>query len=207
MSKKNECDELDFLTGAARNEIIQETLIEIKTNTRQPHSYQSIISQNRGFSVGIRLSATDRLFETHILTDDKLVPTGHMLYWSGRDIGDVFVQSVLKSGKTYFPISGDYSRIEGLRYLYLFSRMPQAKAYQPFAKFEIVAITSQEQLDLPQMRTLTDPTTFAYSTFKTIFEITNVETDNLPEDMLGNASGISIYDRAFKGQNPAVFMI
>lgn len=207
MSKKNECDELDFLTGAARNEIIKETLLEIKTKTRQPHSYQSILAQSRGYSVGIRLSSTARLFETHILTDDKLVPTGKMLYYSGRDIGDVFVKSALLSGKTYFPVSGDYSRIEGLRYLYLFSRTPQAKAYQPIAKFEIVAITSQEQLDLLQMRTLTDPTPFAYSTFKTIFEIANVETDNLPEDMLGNASGISIYERAFKGQNPAVFMI
>ena len=201
--------ELIPLSPLARNEIYEQTMAEIKTKSCMPHSYQTLLKENRAFSVGVRMSSSDRLFDQHKLQAGKLTPTGNLVSYSGSQIADIFVNSVRQNHTCWFPLSGDFSNVFGLKYLYLFSKIAytNTRKYIPFARFTISSVLKQEELTEQQLKTFTDPTLIAYCNFKSVFEITDVKTNDLPQDYLGNASATSVYARAFRGQNPYVLMI
>ncbi len=201
-------NDFNFLSKVARDKIISETFLEIESGVCQPHSYQTITKEGRDFSIGARMisTSTDN-WEIYILKNGKIIPTGSYKSFTGKMIADIFVDSVNRYGKTYYPLTGDFTKIEGLNQLVIFVKDRTRNKYLPYARFIISEIIKQDQLSIQQATFVTDITPIIHYEFKTLLELKEVETQNLPLDFLGNTSGVGVYQRAFKGCSSNILMI
>lgn len=137
--------------------------------------------------------------------DGKTVAVGSSKRYSGKDIADIYIQSVKLLEKSYYPISGDWSNT-GAKQLILFVKDSNLKKYIPYARFEI-ASSMTTSMETKHFDCLSDITPFCYSNYKTVLEITHVETENSPTDFIGNNSSLPIYELAFKGPSAKILMI
>ncbi len=203
-----EIKDLGYLSKAVKDLIQEETYQEIITGKQYKHSLQTITKENRTVAVGARM--TSRPFNwnqfTLNLNNSQIVATGSSCKYTGKDIADIFINSVLKHGNSYYPLPGDW-RKNGVQQLVLFIKDNAAKRYVPYARFSIDEIISSSRMTAAQLANIIDITPVCYCQYKTVLHISDVQTTNLPTDYIGNNSGVSIYDLAFSGSSPNILMI
>lgn len=197
-------EDLLFLSKGTRDLIQNHTYEEILKDEKQKHSLQTIVAENRQIAIGARMTSRPITLSQFERQEGKTVAVGSSKRYSGKDIADIYVQSVKMHGKSYYPIAGDWINT-GVSQLILFVKDSNLKKYIPYARFGISHFLTT--METEQFDCLTDITPFCFSTYKTVLEITNVETQNLPSDFIGNNSSLSIYDLAFKGPSANILMI
>lgn len=179
---------LKQLSGSARAVIIMQTSEEIYSDTPMPHSLQTLYRQNRHFALGHRVS--------QLIAAEAIGKP--VLSYTGEGLVSLLVKEILKTGKVYYPINTVLGDAERLRQFVLFAKPSKREEYVPVARFRITAIYGKDETPGKLIK-------IAY--VKTWLELTDIETENLPQDYLGNTSGAPIYDKAFRGQSPDVYMI
>lgn len=202
-------DNFRFLSPSAIREIEKQTKEEIFYKEKRVHSYQTILSEGRSLGLASRMiSTTSPLWEeVHFDPEDKLFKLkGSKRSVTGREIAESFVVDSTKFGSTFYPISGDVRGV-GLEQLILFVKDEAQKKYFPYARFKIRSTLKQDKLSEDQAARVSDPTIIFHVNFKSLLEISDPETENLPADYLSNYSAQGIYERAFKGGSANIFVI
>lgn len=194
-------DEIKDMSAALRETIDEENFKEALGKSTN-HSYKQIVSQGRRPAIAARMISRPREFS--VFSIDKsgnIVLNGRATYDANR-IAQIFIKSVAKNGHAPYPLTGDWSKIQGkVKQLYIFI---SGKAV---ARFAIKSIQKSTQIPVHELQKLTDPTPVLNSTFKSYAIITDVETVNLPQDFIGNYSGKSVHSTAFKGSSPLVYIL
>lgn len=171
--------------------VIKNTFEEIQTGNTQQHSLYSIITQGRELAAGCRM-----LGKGTVKINGK--------DFTGKDIADVYIESVRKYGLSLYPLTGDWKH-SGIKNLLLFTKT--SDRYVPYARFNIdkITVSSTQPADFNQY--CTEPDFLRAFTYKTILTISNVQVENLPQSFIGLSSGCDIYDRAFRGGAPNILML
>lgn len=196
----NQFNELSKIT---RDNIIESSIAESASGNKQNHSINTICEQKRELAIAARM--TSKPFNWNIVNHDKgtLQLSGESKKYYGEDIANIFIESAKKFGKTYYPVTGDWSQVP-IKQLILFVK---TDFYHAIARFEVKSMTSKSGMNEEEMLMITDVTPIANSVYKTVLEIELIEDNAVPQDYLGNKSGISIYDLAFKGPSPNILVI
>jgi len=171
--------------------ILKDTFKELTTGEKQLHSLQTILNQNRMLAVGCRM-----LGRGGVTINGKI--------FTGKDIADVYVNSVLNYGFSYYPLTGDWTKTD-VKQLVLFVK--NSNKYVPYARFAIdeVILSDTQPNDFNQHCTEADFLNgFKY---KTILKISEVQITDLPKSFIGVKSGMDIYDCAFHGSSPNIFIL
>lgn len=200
-------DLLGKVSPVVKREIVEQTFREIAEEKPYPHSYQTICKEGRDFAVGARMLASSHSAWLKLLRKSgELQSAGEEIYYDGKAIADVFIQSVQQYGETFYPFSTGPFRC-AVNQLVLFVKNTEQR-FAPYARFHIKQIENQSKLSLEQESKLVDITPIIHcKKIKAVACIDHVETENLPSDFLGNASGTSIYNRAFTGSSSNILMI
>lgn len=186
-------NEFKNLPKSAYEKIVQETFEEIKTGEYSHFSLHSILGQDRELSIGARMTSRPL----------SCVQNGKS--YSGEEIADIFKNSVSRFKKSFYPLTGDWTKMNVKR-LVLFVK--RNNCYVPYVSFNISEKSLQTTLTSTQQSCVTDPAVFSLFTFKTVLEITEpVLTKDFPETFLGVTSGKDIYERAFKGSSPNILIL
>ena len=174
--------------------IIKETLKEIHTQEQQLHSLQSIVAQNRMLAVGCRMIGRGTI-------------TINGKNYTGRDVADVYINSVANYAYSFYPITGDLGKAN-VRQLVLFVKLNGSK-YVPYARFDIDEIikTDTQPTDFNQHFSEKDFLINSGFRYKTVLKISNVQTTDLPKSFIGITSGMDVYDRAFHGSSPNILIL
>lgn len=184
-------------SALAREVIMRATNTEILTGVKHPFSLQTIAAENRRLGLACRMMGKD------LLVVNKIA-------YTGRDIANVYVESVMQNGKMYYPVA--YDMKADIKSLVLFVKSSAGKTYIPYtyipyARFDVedVISTSTQPDDFNSLSTVPDfLSAFKYTT---LLVISNVQTTNLPTDYLGVTSGVSVWERAFKGSSSSVVIV
>lgn len=173
--------------------ILKATFEEFETGKIQQHSLQTILRQNRMLSVGCRM-----------LGRGTVTVNGKSL--TGKDIADIYVESVRRYGTSYYPLTGDWTKTD-VKQLVLFVK--KSNKYLPYARFAIeeVILSDAQPDDFNQHCTETDFMKNGGFRYKTILKISDVQTTDLPESFIGVRSGMDIYESAFHGSSPNIFIL
>ena len=175
--------------------IIRDTFTENETQTAQPYSIRSILEAHRELSVGCRM-----------LGRGTITIDGNEL--TGKDIADMYKNNVKAGNTTYFPLIGKWEHT-GIKRLVLFVK--ERNKYIPYVSFEIADILTQtEQSNPPEDYTEfgIPPKTFLSSfKYKTLIKIKSLTEVELPDSYLGVSSGKDIYECAFLGSSPNIFIL
>lgn len=198
-------EKLNLLTKEAQKEILMQTFNEIvDSQNPQSHSLQSIISQNRDISLASRMSSKPLNLKCYSLINNKITSTGKAKIYTGKEIADIFINSVKKYGETFYPITGSIAKLIA-QHIILFVK--DEYKYIPYAQFNIAESIETSSLSLEQAKSIVDPNPIMNSRYKTLLRINQLKTENLPTTYLGNASGEDIYNKAFKGSSPNILII
>lgn len=183
------------LQKSAREAIIRATFNELTTGVKEAHSLMTIKQENRDLAVGCRMIGKGYHFSSNNIKYD------------GKDTADIFIDSVKKFGKTYYRLRGDWTNTN-VKQLILFVKSNNS-IYQPYARFDIreCKITNDVITTNKLAQYCTVPEVYDTMPHKTLLEITNVQTTDLPKSFMGITSGKDIYDKAFKGGAPSILMI
>lgn len=167
------------------------------------HSYRKIIEQNREPAVAARMTSRPFTFNRCTVAADGSISYAAPTKYSGADIANIIIESAKLSTKPLcYPLTGgNWSKNKNITLLYLFVN---GKAV---ARFEVDSIKTCTQLTTNELMAYTDPTPVLHCTFKSVAYIKNVTTDNLPQDFLGNYSGLPIKDSALKGSSPLIYIL
>ena len=179
-------------SALAREVIMRATNTEILTGVKHPFSLQTIAAENRRLGLACRMPGKD------LLVVNKIA-------YTGRDIANVYVESVMQNGKMYYPVA--YDMKADIKSLVLFVKPFAGKTYIPYARFDVedVISTSTQPDDFNSLSTVPDfLSAFKYTA---LLVISNVQTTNLPTDYLGVTSGASIWERSFKGSCPSIVIV
>lgn len=171
--------------------IIENTFNEIYTEKPQLHSLQSIVAQNRMLAVGCRMIGRGTI-------------TMNGKEFTGKDVADVYIESVTKNTKCYYPLTGDWTETD-VKQLILFVKTNGA--YIPYARFDIDDIIKTDKQPANFNKYCVEPNFLNDFHYKTLLIISNVQTDNLPKSFIGVRSGMDIYDRAFHGSSPNILIL
>ncbi|MDE6425209.1 MAG: hypothetical protein K2K89_03605 [Ruminococcus sp.] len=169
----------------------------IQTN----HSYSAIIRQKREPAIAARMvSRPVTLMKYSYDAAGNLISHGATSY-NATQIVNIIVESVRQNTTPLpYPLTGDWTNYP-VNQLYLFIR---GKAC---ARFTVKEVSKSNGISTAELQKFTDPSPIIASTYKSVAYITDVVTDNLPDDFLGNFSGISVKDSAFKGCKPLVHIL
>lgn len=167
------------------------------------HSYNKIIEQHRKPAIAARMTSRPLTFNKCTVLDDGAILQGDPVKYCGMDIANIIIDSARKSDKPiYYPLTGgNWSKIDNIRLLYLFV------GGKAVARFEVDVIQNRTQLTADELKAYVDPTPILHTTFKSVAVIHSVTTDNLPQDFLGNYSGLSIKESALKGSSPLIYIL
>lgn len=157
------------------------------------HSWQQIIKEDRKPALACRMTS-------------KPLKSGELTY-DGLDIIKIFIDSCNEYDYTYYPIQSDYKNFIGkLKQLRLFVK--ENDRYICKACFEVIdVIQCDNQIDIYKDNLIETDFIKEFIRFNCLFKITQVQTKNLPEDYLALRTGKSIYDVAFYGSNPNIWII
>ena len=192
-------DDIKGMSAALRETINEENF---KEAFGQPtnHSYKQIVSQGRLPAIAARMISRPREFSVFSISNSGNIIFNGKRTYDANGIAQIFIDSVRQNGQAPYPLSGNWSNIS-VKQLYIFI---SGKAV---ARFAIKSIQKSTQIPVHELQKLTDPTPVLNSTFKSYAIITDVETVNLPQDFIGNYSGKSVHDTAFKGSSPLVHIL
>lgn len=167
------------------------------------HSYKQIIAQNREPAIAARMTSRPFTFNRCTVAANGSISYTNPTKYNGKDIAQILIDSARQSTTPIcYPLTGgDWSKIKNIRQLYL---LVSGKA---IARFEVDSIKPCTQLTVNELRAYTDPTPILHCTFKSVAYIKNVTTNGLPQDFLGNYSGLPIKDSALKGSSPLIYIL
>lgn len=167
------------------------------------HSYRKIVEQNRKPAIAARMTSKPVKFNKCIVLNNGGIVQGEPIKYCGMDIANIIIDSARKSNEPIcYPLTGgNWSKIDNIRLLYLFV---SGKAV---ARFEVEKIDNRTQLTVEELQAYVDPTPILHTTFKSVAVIHSVTTDNLPQDFLGNYSGLPIKESALKGSSPLIYIL
>lgn len=198
-------EDLILLTKEAQKEILTQTFNQILDSQKtQPHSLQNIISENREISIAARMSSKPLNFKCYSIIDNKITNTGEEKIYTGKDIANIFIDSLKKYGETFYPITGSITKLI-VKHLILFVKSEDK--YIPYCQFNIEEAINTSSLSLDQAKSIVDPNPIMNSRYKTLLRINQLKVKNLPTTYLGNTSGEDIYNKAFKGSSPNIVII
>lgn len=176
----------------ARETIIMQTIDQINSGITQPHSMQSIIAESRQLGLACRM-----------LGKGMTIINGKS--YTGKEIADVFVNSVITNGSIYYPVTGVWTKTP-VKCITLFVK-DDTKTYQPYAKFHIADVikTSTPPANFNSLCVIPDFLTGF--TYQSLLLLDDVQTTNLPTNYLGVTSGVCVRKRAFKGGAANILVI
>ncbi len=178
----------------AANVIEINTIQECLVGKRQ-HSWQRIKETNRKPALACRMTS-------------KSLEANGKIYDANRIIS-IFVESCIKYGFTYYPIRCNIDNFKNkIRQIRLFAK--ENERYVCKACFEVLEVLeSDNDLSVDKAEENITDTDFIKERmdFNCLFKISQVQTENLPEDYLALRTGKSIYDVAFNGRNPNIWII
>jgi hypothetical protein len=188
--------------SAALRETINRCNYDEACGIQVAHSYKKIIEENREPAIAARMTSRPFIFNRCTVASDGSITLGVPTKYSGADIANIIIESVQKSKMPIcYPLTGGNWSKSIIRQLYL---LIKGKAV---ARFEVKSIEPSTQLTVAELMAYTDPTPILHCTFKSVAYITNVTTENLPQDFLGNYSGLPIKDSALKGSSPLIYIL
>ncbi|SHL45245.1 hypothetical protein SAMN02745136_04936 [Anaerocolumna jejuensis DSM 15929] len=167
---------------------IQECLVR-----KSEHSWQRIVETNRKPALACRM------------TSKSLDANGKS--YNANDIVNIFITSCERFGFTYYPIKCNIENFrDKLKQIRLFVK--EEGKYICKACFEVLDIIESDN-DLSQVEEFITDTNFIKSRtdFNCLLKIAQVQTTDLPKDYLALRTGKSIYDVAFYGRNPNIWII
>lgn len=174
--------------------VIEHQTIKECFEAGQPHSMQRILADNRKPAIAARLTSHALSFKNRLYT--------------GEDIKNIFVNSCTKFGYTYFPLRCDVNNIikGSIKQLRLFVK--QDGKYICKACFDVEDITDISTIQNADPSYWTDPSFLkACIEGNAIMKISHVTISNLPDDYLTMRTGKSIYEKAFNGSNPNIWIL
>lgn len=164
------------------------------------HSFKKLIEQNRRPAIAARMiSRPIKLMRYSYDTNGNCIQHGVDTYDAQR-IANMIIASVMNNGQLKYPLTGDWSKTY-VKQLYLFI------SGKPVARFKVESIEKSNGLSDKELSKYIDPTPIKNSTYKSVALISNVETSGLPNDYLGNYSGLPIRDSALKGSRPLIYIL
>lgn len=179
---------------AAANVIEINTIQECLVKSSE-HSWQRIIETNRKPALACRMTS-------------KLLEANGKVYDANKIIS-IFVESCKKFGVTYYPIKCNIPNFKDkLRQIRLFAK--EDNRYVCKACFDVLEVLeSDNDLSVDKAEEYITDTDLIREKidFNCVFKVTNVQTENLPEDYLALRTGKSIYEVAFYGRNPNIWII
>ncbi len=197
-------EEFEKLTSSVRNRITQDS-IKKANGEASAHSFDDIVKENRHIGIAARMTSKPQQWkEVRTDSDGDISYTGNIKAYTGQDIADIFINSVKLYGYSFYPLTGDW-RKSNVTQLVLFVKI--SGVYCPYARFEIDAVVLNDKLTSTHLSKLTDPTPALNCTHKSLLQISEVQTNNLPQLFLGLRSGTELQQSAFKGSAPNVIMI
>ena len=166
------------------------------------HSYKQILEQNREPAIAARMTSRPLAFNRCTVATNGSISYAAPTKYSGADIANIIIESAKQSAKPLcYPLTGgNWSKIN-IKQLYLFVNK------KAVARFEVDSIKTCTQLTTDELIAYTDPTPVLHCTFKSVAYIKNVTTDNLPQDFIGNYSGLPIKESALKGSSPLIYIL
>lgn len=198
-------EKVKFLTKEAQNKILKQTIEEARTSIKQPHSIQTIVAEDRDIGLAARMTSKPLSFRCYTLGNNEIMESDNIKLYTGKEIADIFINSVNRYGETFYPITGNITKQIELQYLILFIK--EGDKYIPYVRFNIVELIKTSTLSVNQAKSIIDPTPIMNSTYKTLLRINEPKTKGLPNTYLGNTSGEDIYAKAFKGSSPNIVII
>lgn len=156
------------------------------------HSWQEIIEQNRKPALACRMT------NKNISFNDKV--------YDAAGIINIFIDSCKKYGYTFYPIKYTNEVFKGkVKQLRLFQK--ENGKYYCKACFEVEDVI--EDADIMHMSKYWTDKEFILSELEgnCFFKISSVQTIDLPEDYIALRTGKSIYEVAFYGRNPNIWII
>ncbi|WP_312369693.1 hypothetical protein [Lachnoclostridium sp.] len=197
--------EFSVLKKICIESIEMDTLEEAKTGQKMKNSLNTIFREGRLPAVGARMTSKPLTINEYKVSDEKIIQTGKILTLTGMNIKDMFVESVMKYGYTFYPYSGDLPKEQGLKQLRLFVKI--GEKYNCLAKFDIEEVIKTNELTVEQAKKMVDPSIVINWSFNYLIRICNVQIKDLPSSYLGSASGLDIYEKAFNGGCPNIVLI
>lgn len=194
-------DDLQAMSSQLRETVNKANWEEALGNATN-HSYSALIRQKREPAIAARMTSRpiSLMKYCYDATTDSFVPKGAD-YYDAQMIVNIIVDSVKNNTTPVpYPLTGNWSDVL-VKQLYLFIR---GKAC---ARFRVESVCKSNGLSNAELKKFTDPTPIINSVYKSVAYITDVETSDLPDDFLGNFSGISVKDSAFKGCRPLVYIL
>ena len=180
----------DLLPNRTKDVIMSDTFAEFQTGTSYPYSLQSLFAGNRSLAVGARMNSG------YIRVNDTPL--------SGQQIADIFINSVLQFGYTYYPLTGDWKN-SNVEQLILFVK--KENRYYPYARFQVDECISTNEPPADFDTHCTNPDLLDVFDYKSILKISNVDVGNLPKNYLAVTSGKDVITYSFKGSAPNILMI
>lgn len=192
-------DDVQAMSVQVREAVTRANWDEAK-NIPTNHSFKKLIAQNRRPAIAARMiSRPIKLMRYSYDANGNCIQHGIATYDAHR-IADMIVNSVKTNGALRYPLTGDWSQVY-VKQLYLFI------SGNPIARFKVKAIEKSNGLSNTELRKFIDPTPIIHSTYRSIALISDVETSELPNDFLGNYSGLPIRDSALKGSRPLIYIL
>lgn len=199
--------QFESLSKGCRDTIVLDTINEAENRSPCAHSILSIIAQKREIAVAARMTSRPYKWNMCRVEGTSIVTDGDSRTYTGQQVAEIVVQSAKQNIAdklvTYYPLAGDW-RDTGIRQLILFVKDNQK--YRAYARFQVEAIELRK-MSKEEMATWIDITPVAYCTYRSVLKIRLLDTENLPEDFLGNRSGKSVYEVAFTGSSPNLVCI
>lgn len=192
-------DELKKMSAGVR-ETINKASYDEATGVYTNHSYSQIIKQEREPAIAARMLSKPKAFPKCSLNNNgSITMAPSPTIYDAKAIVKIFVDSVTQNGQAPYPLTGDWSKTL-VKQLYLFI------SGTAVARFTIKSV-QKGQIPLSDFQNLLDPTIVLHMTYKSYAIITDVKTNNLPQDFIGNYSGMSVHKTSFKGSAPLVYII
>lgn len=196
-------EKFGFLSTAAVELILEQTIQEIEDGVKKPHSIQTLHEENRLGAIGSRMTSKPLLINQY---DNNLEMTGESFWLDGSAICNMFINSCKQNpdGFTYYPLSSLIPKDDKVKQLRLFVK--DKSRYECKAVFDILERIETSEITYQQAKYVKDPSIIKACRYNMLLKIGNVCTENLPSDYLSKA-GESVYKRTFKGSNPNVILI